>query len=86
MFFDRPKQVQELNKSFYEYLSPILNEYFLDYLSYNIDKYKSISNLFYDLFLSMHFLLQDESIDDIFIKFAQNYIDRLFEKTQERKI
>jgi len=86
MFFDRPKQVQELNKSFYEYLSPILNEYFLDYLSYNIDKYKSISNLFYDLFLSMHFLLQDESIDDIFIKFAQSYIDKLFEKTQERKI
>lgn len=86
MFFDRPNQVKELDRKFQEYLFVLLREYFLDYISYNSNKYKSVSALFHDFFISLNFILLDWSIDNIFKDFAQNYVDAIFEKTHESKV
>lgn len=86
MFFDRPNQVKELDRRFQEYLFLSLREYFLDYISYNSNKYTSVSALFQDFFISLNFIVSDWSIDSIFKDFAQNYVDSLFEKTHESKI
>lgn len=84
-FFDRPNQIKELDKKFCEYMTPILQEYFLDYISYNIDRYWSIANIFHDFIASVCFVLTDGSIDTIYTDFSQQYVDDIFSKTQENK-